>query len=115
MKLARYWTRQTAGARDQHGSLVQAVARGWSNESTAAAAAVGHNIAQRVAEKLASGDMRKGHYLYGDRPLPEPILYEFRNGGPEPRAAITRNVYGALVMNARNLMFIDIDREGNSV
>jgi len=115
MKLARFWTRKRAEAVGGDGRRVEAVARGWSNESPAAAAQVAQDIAGRVAQKLASGDMRKGHYLYGDRPLPEPILYEFGGGGAEPRAAITRNVYGALVMNARNLMFIDIDREGNAV
>src|SRR5437868_9405110 len=100
MKLARFWTRQTAEAIGLDGERVRAVARGWSDQSVEAAAAVGRDMAQRVAQKLAAGAMKGGHYLYGDRPLPEPILYEFQNGGFDPRAAITRNVYGALVMNA---------------
>jgi len=115
MKLARFWTRQTGEAIGPDGQRVHAVARGWSDESLEAAGARGREIAQRVAQRLATGGMKGGHYLYGDRPLPEPVLYEFQNGGWDPRAAITRNVYGALVMNTRDLMFIDIDREGHAV
>jgi hypothetical protein len=115
MKLARFWTRQTGEAIGPGGQRVRAVARGWSDEGMEAAGALARDIAQRVAQRLASGAMTGGHYLYGDRPLPEPVLYEFQSGGWETRAAITRNVYGALVMNARDLMFIDIDREGHAV
>jgi hypothetical protein len=115
MKLARFWTRQTGEAIGSDGQRVRAVARGWSDESIEAAGALGREIAQRVAQRIASGGMKGGHYLYGDRPLPEPVLYEFQNGAGAPRSAITRNVYGALVMNARDLMFIDIDREGHAV
>jgi hypothetical protein len=114
MKLARYWTRQTSQAVDRDGRSVQAVARGWSNESLVEAASVAREMAQRVAQRIASGETKSGHYLYGDRPLPEPVLHEFQGGGWDPRAVITRNVYGALVMNTRDLMFIDVDREGNA-
>jgi hypothetical protein len=115
MKLARYWTRQTGEAIGPSGHRIRAVARGWSDESLAAAGAVARDIAQRVAQKLLSGERKRGHYLYGDRPLPEPILHEFPGGAWDPRAVIARNVYGALAMNARDLMFADVDREGNSV
>jgi hypothetical protein len=50
--------------------------------------------------------------MYGDRPLPEPILRQFQNGG-RPRAVITRNMYGAVVMNSQDLMFVDVDRDEN--
>lgn len=89
---------------------VRAVARGWSNESPESAAAVGREIARRVAQRLASGDESGQRYLYGDRPLPEPILREY-SGGFGPRAVITRNSYGSVVMNAADMMFVDIDRE----
>ena len=97
MKLARFWARAS-----QDG----AVARGWSDESLEQAREAARRTARLVAEKLASGSEKK-LYLYGDRPLPEPVLQEF------PGAVVTRNVYGALVLNTRDLMFIDIDREGD--
>lgn len=71
------------------------------------AAAVGREVAQKVAQRIASGEMGRQQYGYGDRPLPEPVVRLVQNG----RAVITRNMYGALVMNAQDLMFIDIDRE----
>jgi hypothetical protein len=106
MKLARFWTRQPGEARG-----VRVTARGWSNDSLEAAAAVARDRARKVAERVASGQPKANQYGYGDRPLPEPVIREFRDGGDTPTAVITRNVYGALVMNARDLMFVDIDRE----
>ena len=88
------------------GGRVTAVARGWSNVSIEEARQVALNMAQKVAARLASGDPVRKQYLYGDRPLPEPIIREMGDG-----AAVTRNAYGSLVLNARDLMFVDIDRQ----
>src|ERR1700733_9446946 len=105
MKLARYWTRSEAEAPDRKGRIIRAVARGWSNESMEAARAVARDIAQRLAQ--GNFPTRGSQYLYGDRPLPEPVLREFQGNGDGPSAMVTRNVYGAEVLNTRNLMFVD--------
>src|SRR5258706_5178155 len=105
MKMARFWARESEEFAGQ-----RAVARGWSNTSIDDARDVARKTAGRVAQKLASGG-DKGHYLYGDRPLPEPIVREFLDSTGATRAAVTRNAYGALVLNTRDMMFIDIDRE----
>jgi hypothetical protein len=112
MKLAHYWTRQPGEATARDGSRIRVVSRGWSDESMEQAAVVARYIAQRVARRIVSGDTKSQQYMYGDRPLPEPILRQFQNGA-RPRAMITRNMYGALVMNAQTLMFVDVDREEN--
>ena len=73
--------------------------------------------AQRVARWLASGDRwRKGEpprsaqYLYRlDRPPREQIVQELHDAAGEVTALITRNVYGALCLNCRDLMFVDLD------
>ncbi len=111
MKLARYWTRESGEATRSDGRRIRVVSRGWSNESVEAARPLARETARRLAEALASGQIERSQYLYGGRPLPEPILHEFRNGGDDPAAVVTRNSYGALVLNARDLMFVDIDRE----
>lgn len=111
MKLARYWTRQAGEAIDKKGDPIRVVSRGWSNESLEAARAMARERARRVAETIASDGTKAKQYGYGERPLPEPALREFRNGSEAASAVITRNAYGALVMNARNMMFVDIDRE----
>lgn len=76
-----------------------------------AARARAREMAQRIAQRLASSPFDKKQYLYGERPLPEPVLREFRNRGSDPGAVVTRNVYGSLVLNARDLMFVDIDQD----
>jgi hypothetical protein len=112
MKLARYWTREPGEATGADGHRVRVTARGWSNESLAAARELARSTARRLAERLVAPRAEPGQYLYGERPLPEPILREFRAGAAgDPGAVVTRNAYGALVLNARHLMFVDIDRD----
>src|SRR5260370_22016562 len=111
MKLAKFWSREAGDASDADGELSRVVVRGWSNESLDAAAAAARENASRVAQMLASGPGDSKQYGYGDRPLPEPLVREFRDTTETPNAVITRNSYGSLVMNARDLMFVDIDRQ----
>src|SRR5437867_817872 len=110
MKIARFWTKERGEAARSDGGRIRVVAREWSNESAEAAGQRARETARRLAKALAAGKIERSHYLYGERPLPEPILREFRNGGA-PAAVVTRNSYGALVLNTSNLMFIDIDRD----
>lgn len=113
MKLAKFWTKETGAATGSDGNQIQVVSRGWSNESIEAARNVAKETARRLAESIAAGEGRR-QYGYGDRPLPEPVVREFGSGGPDPAAITTRNAYGALVLNTRDLMFIDIDRDDDS-
>jgi hypothetical protein len=110
VKLARFWARAPGEAAGSGGERVRVVARGWSNASLDEARAKAAQAAARLAARLASGQPPTGAYLYGERPLPEPIVRELGDGGA-PRAVVTRNAYGSLVLNARELMFVDIDRE----
>lgn len=113
MKLARYWTRQQGEAIGPRGRI-RVVSRGWSQESMDQAAAVARDVATRVAQRIAFGAPPSREYMYGDRPLPEPILRVFADGAQQ-RAVVTRNMYGALVLNTQNLMFIDVDRDGPGI
>jgi hypothetical protein len=110
MKLALFWSRQTADATARDGRRVRAAARGWSNDSLDAAAAMASKTAQHIASLLADGRTKLERYQYGDRPIPEPVIKEFPDGS-SPRAVVTRNVYGAFVLNTRDLMFVDIDSD----
>ncbi|MFN7934315.1 MAG: hypothetical protein U0R19_13375 [Bryobacteraceae bacterium] len=102
MKLAKYWVWDSVTANG-----VQVRCRGWSDESEAAAHRKARQIGETMARRIAAGEMNTADtgYLYGDRPLPEPVL-ETLNGG-----LITRNAYGAAVLNTSSLMFLDVDRE----
>jgi hypothetical protein len=110
MKLARYWTR-AAGEATGHSGNIRVTSRGWSNESIEAARAVARDNAQRVAENIASNHAPSQQYGYGDRPLPEPVLHEFQGDRDGPVAVVTRNAYGSVVLNTRDLMFVDIDKQ----
>ena len=109
MKTARYWTRGEGEAAGRAGSF-RAIARGWSDESIEAARSKAVEMARRIAERVSGGSASGPRYPYGDRPLPEPVLREF-DGGQNRHAIVTRNAYGALVLNTDRMMFADIDRK----
>jgi hypothetical protein len=99
MKLARFWTRAEETVGD-----ISITARGWSDQSIELAREKAREIARRVAQRLNTG-AQATQYLYGDRPLPEPVIREL------PRAVVTRNAYGSLVLNTDRMMFVDIDKK----
>jgi hypothetical protein len=110
VKLAKYWTR-AAGEAIGRGGPIRVATRGWSNESVEAARVAARDTAQKIAESIVSGRASSRHYPYGERPLPEPVLREFQADRDGPAAVVTRNVYGSAVLNTRDLMFVDIDKE----
>ena len=74
--------------------------------------------AQRLARERAAEIVRKAanrepldQYWYGERPLREPIIDEITNREGERIGLVTRNAYGALVLNTATAMFIDVDFE----
>jgi len=81
----------------------------WSDSSLAEAASLAQEAARRIAERFAAGEKLRGGYGYPDRPLREPVLREIKAPDGELAAVITRNSYGALVMNTAHIMFVDVD------
>ena len=81
----------------------------WSDSSLAEAASLAHEGARRLAERFAAGDKLRHGYGYPDRQLREPVLREIKAPGGEIAAVITRNSYGALVLNTARIMFVDVD------
>jgi hypothetical protein len=101
MNFPKFWVK---------GEAQGASAWGWSNEGVAQAKALATEIAQRVAARLARGERdRLRRYEYGERPLREEVLREFRDGAATARAVITRNSYGSLILNTAGLLFVDVD------
>lgn len=100
MNFPKFWSR--GEAKGFH-------AWGWSNESLTQAKMLGMEVAGRIAERIGRGDRSRARgYGYGDRPLREEVLREFRHG-TDVTAVITRNSYGCLVLNTARLMFVDVD------
>ncbi|MFA9478359.1 hypothetical protein ACERK3_08625 [Phycisphaerales bacterium AB-hyl4] len=117
MRICRYWARASV---DHHGEATadgEFVGVGWSEQSQADAEARALERARRIAERMrdrlgAVEDLREDYYA--DRPLREPIVDELHHEG-RLVGAITRNIYGAFVLNAAEAMFVDIDRPRPSV
>ncbi len=101
MRFPRFW------AKGKHGDFS---CWGWSDISQGAAKSEGEATARKIAALFASGKPPKSKtYEYGKCPLREQILEEKRDKDGELALALTRNHYGALVLNCAKAMFIDID------
>ncbi|RME92397.1 MAG: hypothetical protein D6766_10150, partial [Verrucomicrobia bacterium] len=83
---------------------------GWSDVSEDEAR---RRARERLERVLAALRNRRTHelsrYAYGDRPLREEVLRRFAGPDGAETALVTRNRYGALVLNSANLLFVDID------
>lgn len=107
MIIPTYWAKGTYKGQDAEGNELTLQAWGWSRDSQAAALELGTARARRAGERLASGK-RRDSYDYLDCPLHEEIVRTISCAGEET-AVITRNRYGALVLNAAAVCFIDVD------
>ena len=111
MQIPRIWERQTAQAVDDRGNQVEAFAWGWSESSVDEARQKALTSAQRIVKWLcdlgASQDPQ--HYGYDERLPREEIIDEYVDSGDQPHAFVSRNAYGSLILNTRDLMFIDVD------
>lgn len=86
------------------------VAWGWSDRNMAEAEQRARRSADTLVARIRSGERLPDRYGYGsDRPLREEIVGEHGTPGREDSAVVTRNAYGALVLNAARVMFIDVD------
>ena len=105
MKFPKYWTRAYSPTKT-------VVARGWSEQSQAEA---DQNAQARLARILAALKSRKPFQLdldrYGyviDHIICEEVIDRIAQDGREI-GVVSRNAYGSLILNAAELMFVDID------
>jgi hypothetical protein len=80
----------------------------WSEASVDDARQKAESRAAEIAEKVLRGETLD-RYGYADRPLREEIKESIQTPFQNEVGIITRNAYGALVLNSANAMFIDID------
>ncbi|HEU0055078.1 MAG TPA: hypothetical protein VFQ39_17950 [Longimicrobium sp.] len=110
MFIPRYWSRGEADVVAPGGRRLHLRVWRGSRTDTAEAQALADEAVQRMAARVRAGEPFPQKYTYGDRPLREEVVREIGtapDGGPD--VAITRNVYGALVLNAARVFFIDVD------
>ena len=104
MKTYRYWAK-AAAENQPAGKLVECF--GCSNESVQAALADAQVRANKISDAMQSGSV-SDQYSYGKRPVREEIVEDFEHDN-RLVAVITRNTYGALVLNTPRTLFADID------
>lgn len=108
MRLYRHWASAETIATDATGRKLKIRKWDGSNDDQAAARAAAENAVRSLAARLASLDVggvgRDKQYFYSTRGYPEELI-----GEPNETAGVTRNRYGALVLNAREAVFVDVD------
>lgn len=110
MKIYRHWV-CVERELDDNGRKRSFSVYGGSNISPADARQQGQQQLDRIQSRLAEGG-GFGPYGYADRAVREPILDELQSGD-RTAAIITRNAYGAHVLNTPSIMFADIDLPGD--
>lgn len=105
MKIPRYWAKENAS--DANGGGESFWAWGWSFENVAAAKDLALARAWKFRDAFTQGQ-RLDNYDYPESPLREEII---ESVGPEGAESIliTRNRYGALILNCRDICFADVD------
>ena len=109
MLIPRFWARVSSHATTPDGRRIPFHTWRGSRESQAAAEALAAEAAERIAARIARGEGFPERYTYGERPLREEVVREVTGGPDGPAVPITRNSYGALVLNAARVFFIDVD------
>jgi hypothetical protein len=104
VRIPRYWARATDTTEGPARRRFRLETWGWSDRSVSEALEVARRRLADVAARIASGDLTR-KYPYGERPLREEIV---RTLAPD-EAIVTRNRYGALVLNTARVPFIDVD------
>jgi hypothetical protein len=107
MRIPLYWSQATAEGSDR-GRATSFSCWKSSDVSVEDAQQSALAAATKVLQKLAAGNLA-GRYPYGDAPLREEVIQRFEDSQGNLYAAVTRNGYGSLVLNAARVMFIDID------
>jgi hypothetical protein len=110
MNIPKYWAKHEQSAT---GPGKKILLRNWqgSDISPEDAKRKAEKSAMEIAGKIARGE-ELDRYGYADRPLREEIQEAVHNRFRNEVGIVTRNAYGALVLNAEQAMFVDIDIPG---
>jgi hypothetical protein len=107
MRIPPYWAKAVHTGKDKKGKTRSFLAWGWSLDDLATAKKDATAKAKRIFDRLTTGTS-PDQYGYLDQPLREEIIETLSHDGKEI-ALLTRNRYGALVLNSSSVCFADID------
>jgi hypothetical protein len=109
VRIPPYWARGSYTQKKGWFGSDTFTAVGWSFDNIDEARAQADEKAKRIFDRWKNGQTLD-RYEYGERHVCEEIVNRIEIDGAEI-AIITRNRYGALILNAANVMFIDVDFE----
>lgn len=104
----RFWTTQRGQADDPAGRSFDLQVWGWSTRSVQEAAQVAADRLQQALARVRSGQELRQQY-YPRLPLREETLAEVSGPDGQLIAVITRNRYGAEVLNTEAVLIADVD------
>lgn len=114
MHIPRIWMKITADEQRPDGRPIRLTVWGWGDDEHSARDIAARRLT-RLAERIRRGEPFPDKYTYGDRPLREEILDTITGASTgDPAAIITRNIYGAQILNTATLLFLDIDVQPTS-
>jgi hypothetical protein len=108
VRIPAYWVKGTANETAPDGAARSFSCWRSSDASQSEAQESALAAAARILRARLSGQ-RLDRYGYGSVPLREEVIQRFTSADGETTAAVTRNAYGALVLNTARIMFVDID------
>lgn len=109
MKIAKYWSKQYLDFDNPPHPPAQLVFWGMSEHSEQDAAANAQNQLQRWAQQLREGISISRNYQLDMQEIREELIEDILLPDGTRIGAITRNAYGALVLNTEYLLIVDID------
>lgn len=108
MRIPRAWYRSEGDAADSEGKSYRISVWGWGDNDSEAAAAARQRLA-RIVDHLRGKDATLDDYEYGALPVREEIVRELPLPGAASPLLVTRNRYGAQVLNVEDVLILDID------
>ncbi|HLS65323.1 MAG TPA: hypothetical protein VK060_18235, partial [Ruania sp.] len=107
--IPQHWTTAEEDVQTPDGRRLALRVWGWSARSMAEAADVARDRAAELVQRLREGGPLRRDSYYPRLPLREEVLSEVRDGEGTLVAAVTRNRYGAQVLNTDRLLIADVD------
>lgn len=108
MRIPKYWAKSSGTAENPKGDHRRFVLWRWSDNSVSEAQQSAADALQQTIFRFQSAQ-NLDRYSYGRNPLREEIIQSIKNADGNEIGIVTRNRYGARVLNSARAMFIDID------
>jgi hypothetical protein len=109
MKFPKFWAQATAEEIDERGQKQWFTKWAWSDDSREDAQQTALESARKTLQRFLRGE-ELSRYPYGSTSaIREEVIENLTDENGDVTAAITQNAYGSLVLNASQVMFVDID------